>query len=220
MATSKLSNSCVIIGCGAHAHAVVSIIESSFESYQIKGLIDIQEKFDPNEEKSGYKVITNINEFLDNYHKYLSYNCFIAIGDNGYRKEVFDKLKNKGFKLPNLISKTAFIDRTVIMGEANVIAHNVVINAQSKIGNNNLINTSSVIEHDCKLGNHNHVAPRAVLCGSVNMSDLVFLGAGSTILPKLTVSTGTLIGAASLLNECVCSEYLTYVGIPAKVKRK
>ncbi|OOF01930.1 NeuD/PglB/VioB family sugar acetyltransferase [Salinivibrio sp. MA607] len=214
-----MNKKCLIIGCGSHAHSVISIVESAGECYEIIGLVDISDDYDPNEEKSGYKVKLSFNELLSNPSSYVHLDLFIAIGENKKRKKIFKVLTQYGFKLPNVSAKTAYVDRTVKLGKGNVISHYVVINAQSEIGDNNLVNTGAIIEHDCLIGCHNHIAPSSVICGNVNISDLVLLGVGSIVLPFLSVRTGTSLGASALLNTNVSVDGKTYIGIPAKVKK-
>nr|WP_275658397.1 acetyltransferase [Vibrio sp. Isolate25] len=210
----------MIVGCGSHAHAVISAIESSTESYEILGLVDIEDNYDPAEEKSDYKVLHCLKDLLTFPKKYNHLLCVIAVGDNSSRKRVYDLLKIHGFSFPNIVSKSAFVDRTAILGEGNIVSHNAVINAQSKLGNNNLVNTGSIIEHDCILGDHNHLGPRVVICGRVIISDLAFLGAGSTVLPNLSIADGIVLGAGSLLNFSALDSGSRIVGVPAKVKNK
>lgn len=211
---------CIVIGCGSHASAVISIIESSVDKYEIIGLVDTADDFNPSEKKNGYNVIFNMNELLKCSDKYIHLHCVLAIGDNQSRKTIFDQLIKHNFKLPNIISSRSFVDRTVIMGNGNLIAHAAVVNAQTVLGNNNIINTGSVIEHDCYVKDHTHIGPRAVLCGGVKISEYVFSGAGSIIIPNVFVAEGTIIAAGAVLIAHVTEKFSTFIGIPAKVKSK
>jgi sugar O-acyltransferase (sialic acid O-acetyltransferase NeuD family) len=212
----KLSPKCMIIGCGAHASAVISFIESSKEKYEIIGLVDTAQHYDDNEEVSGYKVLTTLNLLLESPSSYTDMNFFIAIGDNKYREVVFEMLMLKKFNLPNVISKTAFIDRNATMGCGNVIAHGAIINSHVTLGNNNIINTGSIIEHDGIIGNHVHIAPGAVICGNVTISNNVFIGAGVTVIPSVFIAHHTNIGAGAVLTSNINNPNLTFVGVPAK----
>ncbi|MGR5431131.1 acetyltransferase [Vibrio astriarenae] len=210
-----LIKDCVVIGCGKHAHAVISIIESSNEKYNIIGLIDTNSVHDLNEHKNGYSVISNFNDFSQCSNN-KNIHCFIAIGDNKLRKEYYEQLKGKGFKLPNLIARTAIVDRTVSMGDANILSHFSLINSNSKVGSNNLINSNAIIEHDCILGSHNHTSVGAILCGSVKLNDLTMVGAGCRILPNLEVSSCVTIGAGAIVTKDIFEEQTTFVGLPAR----
>lgn len=213
-----MAEECVIIGCGSHANSIISIVESSTVDYKIIGLIDTASEFDKNELKGGYKVISTLNEMLNSVGEYKDVSCFIAVGDNYLRKKIFEMLKAACFRCPNLISGNAFIDRTVSMGEGNVIAHGAIINAQTKLGSNNLINTRAIVEHDCVIDNHTHIAPNSTLCGSVNIYALVLVGAASVIMPKVVVKEESIIGAGATLVTSTVSRQSIYVGNPAKLR--
>lgn len=209
---------CIVIGCGAHASAVISIIESSVEEYEIIGLADTADSYDPSEKKSGYKVILSLKELLEFPDKYNHLYCTLAIGNNIERKMIFDKLQNEKYMFPNIISDRAFVDRTAMMGSGNIVSHNSVINAQAKLGVNNLINTGAIIEHHCCIKSHTHIAPGAILCGGVEISDSAFIGAGATIIPHVSVGQNVTVGAGALLITNTTEKQLTYLGVPAKVK--
>jgi len=215
-----LSKKCIVIGCGSHASSIISIVESSVDHYEIVGLVDVAEHYDTSEEKSGYNIILSLCELLNYSEKYLDLNCIIAIGDNIKRQVVFDQLISRKFKLPNIISSRAFVDRTVVMGYGNVISHGSVVNAQVKLGDNNLINTCVVVEHHCCIKNHTHIAPKALLCGRVNLNNLVFVGAGAIIIPNLCVDEEVVIGAGAVLTVNITEKKSTFIGVPAKVKIK
>ena len=208
---------CIVIGCGAQASAVISIIESSIEPYEIVGLADTADSYDPSEEKSGYQVILTLQELLNFPDKYNHLYCILAIGNNIERKMTFDKLQKKKYMFPNIISERAFVDRTVKMGDGNIVSHNSVINAQAKLGANNLINTGAIIEHHCCIQSHTHIAPGAILCGEVKISDSAFIGAGATIIPHVSVGHNATVGAGALLITNTTEKQLTYLGVPAKV---
>ncbi|WP_454442544.1 acetyltransferase [Vibrio bathopelagicus] len=207
---------CVIIGCGSHASSVISIVESSIDNFEIIGLIDTASNYDLNEEKSGYRVLSNLQELLDSFEKYSDIACVLAIGNNHVRRRVYTQLKKNGYKLPNIISDRAYIDRTVELGEGNVVAHGVIINAEVKLGDNNLINTNATIEHHCLIKSHNHIAPNSTLCGGVKIQREVLLGAASVVAPNILVEEKSIVGAGSVLITDISVKGSTYVGSPAK----
>ena len=210
---------CIVIGCGGHSASVISIIES-LECYEILGLVDVAEEFNPDERKSGYSVLFNLDELLNNSSKYLHIHCFIAIGDNENRARIYNSLKRFEFNFPNAISSYATVDRTVKFGDGNIIAHGVVINSQVKVEDNNLINTRSIIEHHSHLKSHSHIAPGAIICGNVSLSSFSFIGAGAVIVPHISVAEKFILGAGSVLVTNVQQANATFIGIPGKALTK
>lgn len=60
---------------------------------------------------------------------------------------------------------------------------------------------------------------KAVLQKRVSIEDNVIIGTGSTILPGVTLSQGTAIGAMSLVKSST-KPWMIYAGIPVKVVKK
>ncbi len=67
----------------------------------------------------------------------------------------FIKISENGFKIVNLIHKSALISPSASVEEnaGILIMPYVVINAKAKIEKGVILNTSSVIEHECVIGN-------------------------------------------------------------------
>ena len=203
----------VIVGAGSHARAIIGILNQT-DDYEILEILDLDFIKGSNENILGIpiKPIENLNLFKED-----SQICiFLAIGDNNLRESLFTKLSND-FVLPNLISPFALIDKSVMLGTANVICSNVYIGPLVKIGHNNIINSSSVIEHEVQISNNCHTAPSSTICGRSSLGKNCFLGANATIIDKINICNGTTIGAGSTVINPVVDENLTLVGSPAKI---
>lgn len=170
-----------IIGNGSHSKVVFSILKEEYSNAII--IIDY-ENIEDIKDKEKYKFI-------------------IAIGDNKKRYEIANKYK---LNYINAISSFSKIDKTVDLGYGNVICPGVVININTKIGNHNIINTNSSIDHDCVIKDFIHIAPHVCLCGNVKINTLSFIGANSTIVPKINIKPLTFIKANSLVKES--SDYI------------
>lgn len=215
--TLVLNDPCIIVGCGSHSHAVISIIESS-GIYSIAGLIDMSDSFNKAEVKSGYSVLNSFTGLKNSWEYYSNYNFVLALGKNVKRLAVFNDLVKLDAKLPNIIAGSAFVDPNVNLGNANVISHSAIINSMTVIGDNNIINTGSIIEHDVCIGNGNHIAPRSVLLGSVRVGDMCLVGAGSVINESVSIHDNITVGASSLVLKNITDSGVTVFGLPAKVR--
>ena len=206
---------CIIVGCGSHSSVVISIIES-MSSYEVSGLVDSSSSFDPDESKSGYAVVNHLAAVIEQAEHYRDYCFALALGENDKRSRAFLQLQKCGLSLPNFISTSAIVDKTVTLGQGNIIGHGVVVNPLTVLGNNNLINTRAVIEHDCHLGNHNHVAPGTILCGKVHLSNDCFIGPGAVVTTEKCITEGISVGAGAVVLSDLNDKGATYVGTPAK----
>jgi acetyltransferase-like isoleucine patch superfamily enzyme len=71
-----------------------------------------------------------------------------------------------------------------------------------------------VVEHDCRLGEHVHVAPRALLCGDVEIGARSHIGAGAVVRQGLRLGNDTVVGAGAVVIRNH-SGGGTLIGVPA-----
>lgn len=207
-----MNNKIVVIGGGGHAKVLINIIKKSKE-FEILGYVD---NFDCGN-------ILDVN-YLGNDEVLLEYfnkgvkNIVIGVGQIGLannRIKIYEKIKNIGFILPNIISRDSVINEKVNLGFGNQIFDNVVINPYTEIGDNNIINTSAIIEHDCKIGSFCHISPGVTIGGGVSIGDNTMIGIGSTIIQGIKIKSNIFVGAHSLVVEDLIEPGL-YYGQPAK----
>lgn len=117
------------------------------------------------------------------------------------RKQIYFRCKNYGYTFMNYIHPSAQIDKTVTIGEGNIIFENVVIQKNCNIGNANLFFSNSTIMHDNKIGCFNTFCAGSVSNGSVMIEDCCFFGANSTLRDSIVVCKHTLVGAGVYVNR-------------------
>lgn len=141
---------------------------------------------------------------------------FIAIGDNGIRKKIYDQLAVQQYYPSNAVHPSAIIDASAVVDERGImIAAGVLINPLAKIGNGAICNTGCVIEHECEVGEFAHIGPGAVLCGNVKVGSQTFIGAGAVIRQGIKIGNNAMVGAGSVVVRDV-PDGTTVVGVPAK----
>ncbi|MDB2517622.1 NeuD/PglB/VioB family sugar acetyltransferase [Amylibacter sp.] len=208
---------CIILGAGGQCRVILSLLQEGNAGYLPIGIID--NALHKNEEVLSIPVLGGINLLEDFYQEGVR-NIFLAAGDNFKRKAMFDTVKSAGFDCPNLISDKANVSKSTELGEANIICPFVNVGPQVKIINNNLINTHSTIEHETVIQSHSHVAPMTVVGGRSLLGDFVFLGAGTTIIDKISIVSNTSVAAGSVvINDIERPGYL-YAGVPAISKKR
>ncbi|HIF9959229.1 TPA: UDP-N-acetylbacillosamine N-acetyltransferase [Campylobacter coli] len=145
------------------------------------------------------------------------YDIFIAIGNNEIRKKLFHQISQSGFKIVNLIHKSAIISQSADIAEdaGILIMPYVVVNAKAKIEKGVILNTSSVIEHECVVGEFSHISVGAKCAGNVKIGKNCFLGISSCVLPNLSLADDSILGGGATLVKSQ-SEKGVFVGVPAK----
>tara|TARA_X000001036_G_scaffold431134_1_gene464922 strand:+ start:8449 stop:9093 length:645 start_codon:yes stop_codon:yes gene_type:complete len=206
-----------ILGAGGQARVNISLIKESNE-FDIGGIFDLSFA-GIDEEILGAPVLGGIEAFDSLIKTNDSVSISIAIGENLLRQSWFEKIQNHNIRLPNLISKYAYVDPSVTdLGIGNVLSPFSHLGPCSVLGNNNIINTRSNIEHESIIGSHSHLAPHSVVLGRCIVGSNVFIGANSTILPSINITDDVKIGANSLVASSI-TKTGTYLGVPAKLRK-
>jgi UDP-perosamine 4-acetyltransferase len=203
----------VIFGSGGHSRVVFSIL-NSLKTHQVINIVDLVVGY--NDEKILGVPVVDVSYALERLGKESNLDIFLAIGDNKLRFEWWERLKNLGFTLPNLVSPYAIVDDYSKIGQSNIICANACIGPESNLGDNNLINTGATLEHEVVVGSHTHIGPQSIVAGRCQVGSNCFIGAGVVIVNNAIVPNGTTLGAGAVLVESVDEVNATYVGVPAR----
>lgn len=185
----------LFIGNGGHAKACIEVIESQ-DNYIIDGIITDKYNSDKDNKFQNYNIIGNdidLEKFSNEY-KY----AFIGIGQiksPHIRINLFNKLTNYGFILPNIISSHSLVSNRSQIGNGSIVMHHALINANVNIGNNCIINNKALIEHDTKISDNCHISTGAVLNGSVIIEKNTFIGSNSTIMQGIKIGQDSIVSA-------------------------
>ena len=144
----------------------------------------------------------------------------IASGEPKGRELLYNKVKDDGYKLPNLIDPLANIKKFTSLGEGNIIQDYAHISPSNvSIGNNNVFMTFSRIAHDSIVGNHCVFTSSTNCSGKVIVEDRVYVGTGAKLRDKIILKHDSIIGMGAVVTKTV-EEYSVVVGSPAKEIRK
>ena len=183
----------IIIGIGHHSEVVYSILLSCENMENVKFVSYLARKTLeelPEPIKSHY--LGELEDVCEGDHQFV-----IGFGDNKARKEIARKYPQ--LKYMNAIHPSAIISPNVQIGVGNVICAGVIIQTSTVIGDHNIINTNASVDHHNRIANYCHVAPNCGLCGDVQLYDGVFVGVGSSIVPRMNVKPWAFIKANSLV---------------------
>jgi sugar O-acyltransferase (sialic acid O-acetyltransferase NeuD family) len=206
----------LLIGAGGHCMSVLDSLLSSYD-YQDIGIIDKKiesEQILGKSKKSimGIPIIGHDEELELLFNKGYK-EAFITVGSIGnvsLRKKLYQKIKEIGFKIPNIIDKTSVVSSNTSLGEGVYVGKKAIINASTKVGNLAIINTSAVIEHECDIEDFVHVAPGTVLCGNVCIGSETHIGAGSVIKQGVRIGANTMIGMGSVVIKDIEENTIAY----------
>ena len=159
-----------LYGASGHAKVIIDILEVS--GVRVDGLIDDNPNID---QLQGYPV----------RHTFTVESPFIiSIGNNKIRKQVAERLQTAYGKA---IHPSAILSPTAKIGDGTVVMQGAIIQADANVGKHCIINTGASVDHECVIGDYVHVSPHATLCGNVHVGEGSWIGAGTTIIPNLSV---------------------------------
>lgn len=196
------TNEVVLHGGGEHGRVVLSCLKDA--GFTLRGV------FDP---KSPVSI--NGVSWLGPYDPGSARDAQIihAIGDNKVRKEAVSRSAHAPLIL---VHPTAYVAETARLEEGAMVLQGVIIQDMATIGKHAILNTGCSVDHDCQVGDFAHVAPGAVLCGNVTISEGCLIGAGSVIIPGMKVGEWSVVGAGSVVIDHVPA-FSIVAGNPAKV---
>ena len=203
----------LLIGGGGHCKSCIEVIESANE-FDIAGIIDLKSKI--GEKILGYSFIACDDDLLKLKDQY-DY-ALITVGHiktTNLRKRLFNMVKDIGFKIPVVISPTAYVSKHSKIGQGTVIMHKAMVNADVVIGENNIINTKALIEHDVIIADNSHISTNAILNGSVKVGSNCFFGSSTVLVNGISINDNITVGMKSLVRKSLIEEG-TYVGNPLR----
>ena len=202
---------------GAGGHAAVLIDAAKIQNRDVECIFDDDEN-KTGKSISGVRVAGGRKELIPLIKKHGLGSFIISIGDNRIRGSLANWLERKEFKLSSLFHPYSYISDGTTIAEGTVVLSGTVIHPNVVIGKNVIVNTRSVIEHDCVIENCTHISPGAVICGGVTISEYVWIGAGSIIIPNVHIGRGSIIAAGAVVTKNI-PENVLVAGNPAEIKK-
>ena len=157
----------LILGAGGHGRVVAEVAASL--GYEVSFLDD----------KSGQNVVGSIDEVEEIKDRFDAF--FVGIGNNNLRRVLQDRLYGLGVSIATLISPSAIVSPSMVIGAGTVVEPGAIINTGVQIGQGCIVSAGSIIDHDSVLGDFCHVNT-----GAICMS-------GAQVEPEQKVEAGDVV---------------------------
>lgn len=205
----------VIWGASGHAKVVAGSIYRSGGT--IAATLDVRTDVPAMFDAPGFRGVDAFDQWLATIRNPSDYRGVICIGGarGDDRINVLARMRAAGLDLRPMIDTEAFVDRTARLGEASQVLPGAVVSAEAVVGDACIINHRSSVDHESRLAEGVHVAPGVTICGLVEVDRAAFLGAGSVVLPRLSIGAYATVGAGAVVTQNVPRSAIV-VGIPAK----
>ncbi len=207
----------LIFGAAGHAKVIIDLVEKE-GSHDILGLIDSSKK--KGDDLMGYKILGQESDLPGIIANHSIKGGVIAIGDNGLRKKVSDKILRAcpDFNFLSFVHPSASMGKSVEVGIGSVILAGVIVNSDCRIGNHCILNTNSSLDHDSEMHDFSSLAPNSTVGGNVKIGEVSSIALGANIIQNITIGKHALIGAGSVVVEDIKDFSVNY-GVPSKFIR-
>ena len=207
----------VIIGSGGLAREVRWLLEECNKNQDRWNILGWISKEDPGTIIAGLPVLGDDN-WLVNHKDPID--VAVSVGNGSLRKKIVTYLKqNPVITFPIIISPSAELSDSVIMGEGSIVTAKSILTVDIEIGNFFFCNLACTVGHDCRFEDYVTLNPGANISGNVNLGECVTIGTGASIIQGLTIGCNTTIGAGAAVVRDIPSG-CTAVGVPAKILEK
>ena len=140
-------------------------------------------------------------EDIEKTHPKTEFEVFVAIGPskmNAVRKDVYKRVKSKGYDCATYISSNAICDSP--LGENCFVGDMSIIHPFVKIGYNNFFFEKVFIGNDSVIKNNCYFSPLSTIGTFSEINSNCVLGTGSIIKTSVKIAEKTLIGASSYIS--------------------
>jgi UDP-perosamine 4-acetyltransferase len=202
----------VVVGAGGHAKVVIDCLR--FADWDVVACTDIDTS---PRDCLGVPVVGGDDQ-LPRLLADGILHAFCALGANGLRERVGDRLLGLGFEVPAVVGPGAILSPSASLGRGAALLPGAIVNADCAIGDFAIINTNANVDHDGRIGRSAHIGPGASLAGEVTVGDRTFVATGSAVIPGRRIGSDTLVGAGSVVVRDIASGVVAF-GNPARVRR-
>lgn len=203
----------IVVGVGGHAKVVLASLLAL--DTRVVALVDANPRL-IGTELLGCRVAGSDDSVFDHDpNDVLLVNGVGSIDRPIARYNVFQRMKDKGYRFATVVDPHAIICSDVGLGEGSQVMAGAVIQPGCRLGVNSIVSTRAALDHDCVIGAHAHVAPGAVVSGGVSVGDFAHVGAGAVVRQGISVGQRALIGIGAAVVSDVAAN-VTVVGVPAR----
>ena len=166
-------NKLIIVGAGGHGRCCLDIAREKYDEIICldDGLVG--------QTVNDCKVVGKINEMKTLFPEYLD--IFIAVGNNAFRKQLFNQAKEIGYNIITLISNEATVSKYASIKQGSVIFPHAVIEPNAMIGSNCIICANDTINHDAIIHDDCLIYSNTVIRPNVIIHELTRIGSNCTI---------------------------------------
>ena len=153
----------LIIGAGGLGQDVAEMAQMTSRYTRIAFLDD-----QPTPEKERqYPIVGRVDQLAEFVGQYDF--AIAAVGNNQYRMQMHQRIKELGFEIPILIHPTAIVHPLALLAPGDIIRAMCFVSSGVDIRESVLLNIGCKIDHNCVIGEGSHIPMGAVVRNEVTV---------------------------------------------------
>ncbi len=141
-----------------------------------------------------------------------------AIGDPRSRRKVCARLTKEGLPLATAVHPSVVMSDDILIGRGSIVSANVTLTTGIRVGENVIVNINSSLSHDAFTEDFVTISPGVNIAGYAEIGYGAELGTGCTVLPRIRIGRGTVVGAGAVVTRDL-EDNCVAIGVPARVTR-
>lgn len=214
-----MSRDLVIIGCGGFGREVADVVDAINQvepTWSLLGFLDDMPSPEniARVERRGSFVLGSVNSFQVEDAPHFA----VGIGDAATRARIAASAEESGWVPATLVHPTAALGGNLMLGRGAIVCAHVAVGSDVTVGQHVHLDRGVQVGHDSNLHDFVTAHPSAVISGNCEVGAGVELGTTCTLLPGISIGTGSIVGAAACVTTDVAA-HLVVVGTPARPAR-
>lgn len=139
----------------------------------------------------------------------------VALGEPEYKRKLYQKVKEHGYPLANIIHPTAWISPSAKLGKGIILKAGVIISCDTIVEDNVRIEPYAIIGHDCVVRESVQIAPNVTMGGCSEIGVGSYIGINVPIKENLKIGSNTIVGMGAVVLRSLPDNIIA-MGNPAR----
>jgi sugar O-acyltransferase (sialic acid O-acetyltransferase NeuD family) len=178
----------IIVGCGGHGRSVAEAVEMA-DAYQLVGFVD--DSWSQQQAVWQFPVLGALAD-LESLRQRASV-AIVAIGNNGLRQSLTDRLVASGFELATVVHPMSRVSPRAVIGPGSALMAGCIVGTEALLGRGVIVNSGAVIDHHCQVGDFGHLGVGASMAGGSVLGPGAWMQAGTALGYGVNVPAGEIL---------------------------